>query len=46
MRSLLILATIMTQLFLTSVGMAEPYDDCRSSCATDKGARRRLSVGR
>ncbi len=39
MRTLLILATIMTQLFLTSVSWAEPYQDCKVSCASDKSSR-------
>lgn len=41
MRTILILTTIMTQLFLTNVSLAETdiYEDCQASCASDKGTR-------
>ncbi len=41
MRSLFVLTTIMTQLFLVNVSFAqsESYDDCRTSCAADKATR-------
>lgn len=41
MRSVLVLAAIMTQLFLSNPGVAqtESYDDCKSSCASDREER-------
>lgn len=41
MRSILILTTIMTQLFLINVSFAqnEAYDDCKTSCASDRDTR-------
>jgi hypothetical protein len=41
MRSILILITVMAQLFLTSAGFAqtEAYDDCKTSCASARETR-------
>lgn len=39
MRTLLIFTTIMAQLFLTNVSWAEPSEECKVSCAADKGSR-------
>jgi hypothetical protein len=40
MRSIIILTTIfLVQFILGNVGLAESYDDCRTSCADDKAMR-------
>ena len=39
MRLMLILAAIVTQLFLIDISWADNYEDCKASCTTDKETR-------
>ncbi len=39
MRLVFMLTAIMTQLFLTNIGWADAYEDCKTSCEADRESR-------